>query len=932
MNDTLEVIGARSNNLKNIHILIPRNKFVVITGPSGSGKSSLAFETIYAEGQRRYLDTLSSYARQFMGNLDRPDVDKINGLSPVIAIEQKTVNKNPRSTVGTITEIYDFLRLLFSKIAIPYSSKTNIPLIKYSEKEIPEIISKQYKNYPITILCPLVKGRKGHYRELFEEWAKKGYQKFRIDGIIQSYKKGLQLDRYKIHNIELIIDHLKPDDTSSQRLQKTIQLGLKIGKGSVYVLEESGNIKLFSTNFSDPDTGNFIDEPSPNFFSFNSPFGACPFCKGIGHIYEPDMEKMVPNPKLSIPDGAIVPLGKNKNNWIFKQVISILKMFSIPEKTPFCKLSEEVVHTIFYGTTETVVIEFDGISFNTTFDGIAHYLAHKSDDDSRLQKWASSFTTKKNCPECSGSRLKKESLLFKINNKNIYEWSQIPMSELPNDLEMLNKKLSSSQKIIARDILREISDRVQFLNQVGLNYLTLHRPASSLSGGEAQRIRLATQIGSRLTGVLYILDEPTIGLHPRDNLRLINSLKQLRDLGNSVMVVEHDEEVMRNADFIVDIGPGAGIHGGKVVAAGNFNEILKSSSPTAEYLSGRKKISLPVNRRTGSGKWIEITSCTGHNLKAVSVKIPLGCIVAVTGVSGSGKSTLISDTLVPALKNMLYHSNHEYLSYKSLTGYEHIDKIIEVDQSPIGRTPRSNPVTYTKVFDEIRQLFAQLPDAKIRGFNPGRFSFNLKGGRCEKCQGSGLIKMEMDFLPDAYVVCDECNGKRYNNETLRVLYKGKNIYDVLEMSVEKALDFFENMPGIRQTLQVLFDVGLGYIKLGQPATTLSGGEAQRIKLASELCRKQTGKTIYFLDEPTTGLHFDDIRQLLSVLHKLADKGNTVVVIEHNLDIIKNADYIIDLGPDGGENGGYVLFQGFMNDFLKSNKQNLTLSFLKKFIG
>lgn len=933
MNDILEIIGARSNNLKNISVSIPRNKLVVITGPSGSGKSTLAFETIFAEGQRRYLDTLSSYARQFMGNLERPDVDKINGLSPVISIEQKTVNKNPRSTVGTITEIYDFLRLLFSKLAVPYSLSTNQPLIKYSEKQLPEILTSLYAGRAITLLAPLVKGRKGHYRELFEDWAKKGYQRFRIDGKMESYKKNMQLDRYKIHDIELVVDAVPIEHTVSSRLQKSVELALKAGKGSFYVLDaETDKLKFFSTHYSDPDSGVFIDEPSPNVFSFNSPYGACELCKGIGHIYEPDMDKMVPKPELSIPEGAIVPLGKNPNNWVFKQVLSILKQSGIPLKTPFKKIPKHVIHTLFYGTNEVVEIEYDGMIFKTNFDGIAQYLAHKSDDDDhRLNKWASGFTTKKNCPECGGSRLKKNSLIFKINDKNIHEWSEIPMSEFNDELKKFEKTLTPSQKIIAHDILREITDRVYFLNQVGLNYLTLNRPASTLSGGEAQRIRLATQIGSRLTGVLYILDEPTIGLHPRDNLRLIASLKELRDIGNSVMVVEHDEEVMRNADYILDIGPGAGVHGGKVVSQGTFDEIVRSSSPTADYLSYRKKIPIPEKIRTGNGQWLEITGCSGNNLKNIHIRIPLGCLVLVTGVSGSGKSTLINDTLVPALKNAVYKTQMECLPFRELKGYEHTDKVIEVDQAPIGRTPRSNPVTYTKVFDEIRKLFAQLPDAKIRGFEPGRFSFNLKGGRCEKCQGSGVVKMEMNFLPDAYVRCDECNGKRYNNETLRVLYKGKSIFDVLEMSVEQAQDFFENYPNIRHALKVLNDVGLGYIKLGQPATTLSGGEAQRIKLASELGRKQTGKTIYFLDEPTTGLHFEDIRQLLNVLHHLVDKGNTVVVVEHNLDVIKNADYIIDLGPDGGEKGGELMFEGFMNDFLKSKKNSLTLKFLKDFI-
>lgn len=933
MNDTLEIIGARSNNLKNIHLQIPRNKLVVITGPSGSGKSSLAFDTIFAEGQRRYLDTLSSYARQFMGNLHRPDVDKINGLSPVISIEQKTVNKNPRSTVGTITEIYDFLRLLFSKLATPYDPESNNPLIKYSEKEIPEIIARTFRGETITIMTPLVKGRKGHYRELFEEWAKKGYQKFRVDGTILPYKKNLQLDRYKIHDIELIIDHLPVSYPASSRLTSSVALALKTGKGSVYVLDKSEKIKIFSTFFCNPVTGEFLDDPSPNFFSFNSPYGACPHCKGIGHIHEPDMQKIVPDPSLSVPGGAIVPLGKNQRNWVFQQVMSILNMHGIPPGMPFKKIPEHVVQTIFYGTTEMVPIELDGMTFRTQFDGIAHYLANKSDNnDHRLNKWASSFISRKECMVCKGSRLKTASLYFKIGSKNIYEWSSIPMQDFLKEFQHWNKKLSGSQQRIATDIVREISDRAEFLNRVGLGYLTLHRAASTLSGGESQRIRLATQIGSRLTGVLYILDEPTIGLHPRDNLLLIHSLKSLRNLGNSVLVVEHDEEMMCHADYIIDIGPGAGIHGGKVVAHGSPELFQRQHSITADYLSGKKQIPVPVHFRDGNGRFLELKGCSGHNLKNVDVRIPLGCLVVVTGVSGSGKSSMINQTLVPALKNALYNSNAETLPFESIKGYEYLDKVIEVDQSPIGRTPRSNPVTYTKVFDEIRKLYAHLPEAKIRGFQPGRFSFNLKGGRCEKCQGGGIIRLEMNFLPDAFVCCDECTGKRYNNETLRVLYKGKSIYDVLEMSVEQSLEFFQNFPAIHHTLKVLHDVGLGYIKLGQPSTTLSGGEAQRIKLAAELCRRQTGKTIYFLDEPTTGLHFNDIHHLLKVLHTLTNFGNTVVVIEHNTDIIKNADYIIDLGPKGGPQGGKILFQGAMKKFLSMKSSNQTLTYLKKSIN
>jgi len=929
--DELEIIGARSNNLKNISLRIPRNRLVVITGPSGSGKSSLAFQTIFAEGQRRYLDTLSSYARHFMGNLERPDVDKLNGLSPVISIEQKSVSKNPRSTLGTITEIYDFLRLLFSKIAVPVSPQTGQILHKYTEQEILHAILQEFKNKNISLLTTLVKGRKGHYRELFEEWAKKGYQRFRVDGQWVSYKKNMQLDRYKIHDIELLIDRLNIPDKPDERLKRSVGLALKIGKGSVWVLnQEDEQMKYFSTHFADPDSGLFIDEPSPNNFSFNSPYGACPLCNGLGYVYEPDMKKIVPDKNLSIPEGGIVPLGKNSKSWVMLQVLSILSKHKVPHKTPVKNIPSEVWNKILYGTPESVKIDIDDYtSLNTRYDGLVHYLANKSaDDESRLQKWASSFTSVKTCPECEGSRLKKESLWFRLNNKNIFQWTQLPLSALPYEIQTLYAGLSSGKRIIAEDILREISDRVRFLLDVGLGYLTLSRPAATLSGGEAQRIRLATQIGSRLTGVMYILDEPSIGLHPRDNQRLIHALQELRDLGNSVLVVEHDEELMRSADYLVDIGPGAGVHGGKVVAAGTPEQVMQSNTLTADYLSGRKKMFYPETIRRGNGNWIVITGCKGHNLKSVEVRIPLGCMIAVTGVSGSGKSSLIIDTLVPALKKHIYKQEYQGLPYDKITGYEHLDKVIEVDQSPIGRTPRSNPVTYTKVFDAIRDLYSQLPDSKIRGFRPGRFSFNVKGGRCEKCQGSGMIKLEMNFLPDTYVVCDECNGKRYNNETLRVLYKGKSINDVLNMSVEQGLEFFENIPVIRQTLRVLNDVGLGYLRLGQPSTDLSGGEAQRIKLAAELCKRQTGKTLYMLDEPTTGLHFDDVNQLLKVLHRLVDQGNTVLIIEHHPDVIRNADYIIDLGPEGGEEGGQIMFSGFRDEFFSLTKENLTLKFVK----
>lgn len=910
----IEVIGARAHNLKNISISIPRNQLVVITGLSGSGKSSLAFDTLFAEGQRRYMETFSAYARQFMGNLTRPDVDKITGLSPVISIEQKTVSKSPRSTVGTITEIYAFLRLLYARASIAISPSTGDKMIKYSEKEIQELIQNKYKNSKIILLAPLVKARKGHYRELFDKLSKQGFLKVRVNGEIREITTGLKLDRYKTHDIEVIIDRIKVDEKSSKRLNKAIEEALKRGKGELSILQhETNKEQHFSRFLMCPTSGFSLPEAEPNIFSFNSPHGACPKCNGIGEVTEIAIDKIIPDDKLSIKKGGIAPLGKFKANHLFKQVEIILKNDGINLDTPIKKIPEDVLNTLLYGSDELIkVLGENGVhEIVSNFEGIINFVGRHKDETASKQilRWAESFTNKITCSQCNGGRLKENSLLYKVDDKAIHELTTMDLSDLSNWIDQLPKKLSKQQLIIANDIIKEVKDRIGFLLEVGLDYLSLNLSAKTLSGGEAQRIRLATQIGSELTGVLYILDEPSIGLHQRDNTRLIKSLKNLRDGGNSVIVVEHDKEIMLESDYLIDIGPAAGINGGNIVSQGKPSELKNETSLTSQYVSGKKGIETPKTRRKGSGKVLELKGATGHNLKNVSVKFPLEKFICVTGVSGSGKSSLINGTLYPLLSQHFYKSVKNPLPYKSIKGLEHIDKVIEIDQSPIGRTPRSNPATYTNLFNDVRTLYANLPEAKIRGYKAGRFSFNVKGGRCEECRGSGVRTIEMNFLPDVLVGCDTCFGKRYNRETLEVRYKGKSINDVLEMPISEAVVFFENIPSINQKLTTLDAVGLGYIKLGQPSTTLSGGEAQRIKLATELAKKDTGNTFYILDEPSTGLHFQDIQLLLNVLNKLVDNGNTVLVIEHNLDIIKVADHIIDVGLEGGKKGGEILVEG-----------------------
>ncbi len=934
----IEVIGARAHNLKNIDVSIPRNKLVVITGLSGSGKSSLAFDTIYAEGQRRYIETFNSYARQFLGNLERPDVDKITGLSPVISIEQKTVSKNPRSTVGTITEIYDFMRLLFARAGEAFSYVTGEKMVRYSDEQIIDLIIEKYNKKKINILAPVVKGRKGHYRELFEQIRKSGFTKVRIDGEIKDIVTKMQLDRYKIHAIEIVIDRLEVASNIRARLAQSLQTGMKQAKGTIMVLEhdDKKNAKhkpqFFSRFLMCPTSGISYDEPAPNLFSFNSPYGACPKCNGLGIISEIDIHKIVPNPKLSIKKGAISIIGDFKKTWIFSQLEAIGNTYHFTLDTPFEDIDEDAVNIILYGSDELFKVKTEGSSegYSVAFEGIANFIIKQAEENPSpaMQRWVQGFTNKINCPECNGTRLKKESLYFRIDNKNIAELSQLDIASLNVFFKDIEKRLTKSQQIISKEILKEIRARIGFLLEVGLDYVSLNLSSRSLSGGEAQRIRLATQIGSQLVGVLYILDEPSIGLHQRDNERLITALKNLRDAGNSVLVVEHDKDIMLAADYVIDIGPGAGIHGGSIVAASNPKALINSATVTAQYITGKKEIAVPKQRRKGIGKKITLKGATGNNLKNVSIELPLGCFIGVTGVSGSGKSTLINETLYPILSHHFYKSETKPLPYKSITGLEHIDKIIEIDQSPIGRTPRSNPATYTKVFDDIRNLFASLPEANIRGYKPGRFSFNVKGGRCETCGGAGMKTIEMNFLPDVYVLCDECQGKRYNRETLEVRYKGKSINDVLNMTIDQAVEFFEHVPYINQRIKTLHDVGLGYITLGQQATTLSGGEAQRVKLATELSKKDTGKTFYILDEPTTGLHFEDIRILLDVLNRLVENGNTVLVIEHNLDIIKMADYIIDMGPEGGARGGQILCTGTPEEIVK-HKESFTAKFLKK---
>ncbi len=929
----IEVVGARVHNLKNISIKIPRNKLVVITGVSGSGKSSLAFDTIFAEGQRRYMETFSAYARQFMGNLSRPDVDKITGLSPVIAIEQKTVSKSPRSTVGTITEIYSFLRLLYARASIAVSPTSGEKMIKYSEKEIEALIQEKYNKKKIIILAPLIKSRKGHYRELFEKLRKQGFLKVRIDGEIREITAGLKLDRYKNHDIDLIIDRLKTEEKSAKRLKKALEEALKRGNNELIVLDhETGNEKRFSRFLMCATSGFSLPEAEPNLFSFNSPKGACSKCNGIGEVAEIDIKKIIPDSKLTIKKGGIAPLGKYKANRLFKQVEVLLKSKKLDLNTPIGKIPEDVLNTLLYGTDDVVkILGENGVhEIVSNFEGIINFVSrHKEDSSSKqIQRWAESFTNKTNCSQCNGSRLKQNALLYKVDDKSIAELTQMDLSELYEWAENLPKKLSKQQLIIAKDIVKEIKDRVRFLLEVGLDYLSLNLSSKTLSGGEAQRIRLATQIGSELTGVLYILDEPSIGLHQRDNIRLINSLKNLRDGGNSIIVVEHDKEIMQESDYLIDIGPSAGINGGNIVTQGKPTELDKETSVTSKYVTERIGIKVPTTRRKGNKKHLELKGATGHNLKNVTVKFPLEKFICVTGVSGSGKSSLVNGTLYPILNQHFYKSVKNPLPYKSIKGLEHIDKVIEIDQTPIGRTPRSNPATYTKMFSDIRALYANLPESKIRGYKQGRFSFNVKGGRCEDCRGAGVKTIEMNFLPDVLVGCETCYGKRYNRETLEIRYKGKSISDVLEMPISEGVKFFENIPSIQQKLTTLDAVGLGYLKLGQPSTTLSGGEAQRIKLATELAKKATGNTFYILDEPSTGLHFQDIQMLLDVLNKLVDNGNTVLVIEHNLDIIKVADYIIDVGMEGGKNGGEILNVGTPEAIVKKGK-GYTAKYLKK---
>ncbi len=936
-NQHLEVFGARVHNLKNIDVKIPRYKMVVITGLSGSGKSSLAFDTIYAEGQRRYMETFSVYARQFIGNLERPDVDKITGLSPVVSIEQKSVNKNPRSTVGTITEIYDFLRLLFARIADAYSHVTGEKMVRYSEQQIINLIIDTFSEKEIMILAPVIRGRKGHYRELFENIRKMGFLKVRIDGKITELRPGLKVDRFKIHDIEVVVDQVEVSDDSQTkfRITQSIQTALKQGKQSLLVLDiESGVVRPYSRLLMCPTSGISYDEPEPNTFSFNSPYGACPKCNGLGTITEIDLKKIIPDRSKSIKRGGLAPIGEYKNNWIFNQLEAIGHKYGFTINTPISGIPDEAIDTILYGSNEAVQIkkEYAGVtsSYSLNFEGIINFINNQFNESSSsgIRKWANSFMNRVSCPVCSGTRLKKESLHFKINEKNISELAMMDLGNFDRWLDNLELDLDERDKTIAKEIIRELKNRLHFLLDVGLNYLSLNRPARSLSGGESQRIRLATQIGSQLVDVLYILDEPSIGLHQRDNLKLINSLKKLRDLGNSVIVVEHDKETILSADHVVDIGPGAGVHGGKIVGEGTPSQMVDCDTITCDYLSGKKEIAVPAERRKGNGKKVVLHGATGNNLKKVTLQVPLGLLICVTGVSGSGKSTLINETLYPVLSNHFYRSEKKPLPYESISGIENLDKVIEIDQSPIGRTPRSNPATYTKVFDEIRKLYSNLPEAKVRGYKPGRFSFNVKGGRCETCKGAGVRTIEMNFLPDVYVVCENCNGLRYNRETLEVRYKGKSINDVLNMTINQAVEFFENIPSIIQKIRTLKEVGLGYITLGQQSTTLSGGEAQRVKLAAELSKRDTGKTLYILDEPTTGLHFEDVKVLLDVLHKLVDRGNTVVIIEHNMDVIKVADHIIDLGPEGGERGGEISCTGTPEEIVKINS-NHTARFLVK---
>lgn len=931
----IEVIGSRVHNLKNIDLIIPRNKLVVLTGLSGSGKSSLAFDTIYAEGQRRYIETFSAYARQFLGNLERPDVDKINGLSPVISIEQKTTNKSPRSTVGTITEIYDFLRLLFARVSDAYSYETGEKMVSYTEEEIKNLIIQDFKHQKIILLAPLVRSRKGHYRELFEQTIKQGFLKVRINGEIVNLEKGMRLDRYKTHDIEVVIDRLKIDESSEKRLSESIKTALDFGENVLMVMDaETQQLRYFSSELMCPTSGISYQSPEPNSFSFNSPKGACPHCNGLGIVNEVNIHKVIPNYNLSINNGGIAPMGEQKNTWIFKQLQLIAERFQFKLNEPISKIPEEALQVILYGGNEKFDVKMEAMGITRTyeidFEGIVNFIENQynESESTSIKRWASNYMNEINCSICNGKRLKMESLNFKIDHINIAEAAQLDIDELSEWIKNLPSKLSKKQLQIGEEVIKEIATRVQFLLDVGLNYLMLDRSSKTLSGGEAQRIRLATQIGSQLVGVLYILDEPSIGLHQRDNAKLIESLIKLRDIGNSVIVVEHDKEMIENADYIIDIGPGAGIHGGEIVSVGNYTETLKHHTLTTDYLNGTKSIPIPKKRRKGNGKSIELKGAKGNNLKNISVSFPLGKIICVTGVSGSGKSTLVNETLYPILNNHIYNGVQKPLEYKEIKGIEHIDKVIEIDQSPIGRTPRSNPATYTAVFNEIRTLFSNTPEAMIRGYKPGRFSFNVVGGRCETCQGGGMRVIEMNFLPDVYVVCETCQGKRFNEETLEIHYKGKSIADILKMTVEEGVDFFEMIPKIHRKLKTIEDVGLGYITLGQQSTTLSGGEAQRIKLATELSKRDTGNTFYILDEPTTGLHFEDIRVLMDVLNKLTDKGNTVLIIEHNMDVIKLADHVIDLGYEGGKNGGEIICEG-TPETVALHTTSYTAKYLKK---
>ena len=935
--DHIEVFGARVHNLKNLDLQLPKNKLVVITGISGSGKSSLAFDTIYAEGQRRYMESFSAYARQFIGDMERPDVDKITGLSPVISIEQKTTNKNPRSTVGTITEIYDFLRLLYARVGQAYSYNTNKRMIRFSEDEILDHVFKNFPKKKLVILAPLIRGRKGHYRELFEQLRKQGYLKVRVNGEILDLKERMQVDRYKIHDIELVVDRIQVLDDARTRISQSVQKALQMGKGLLFIMDNDTNkINQYSKQLMCEDTGISYEEPSPNTFSFNSPYGACPRCKGLGNIYQIDMDEVIPDYSRSINEGGLAPLGEARDTFTFKQVQQLAKKYKFSLTAPISDIPQKTLNLLLFGDENgkldmDMSFEEDGEpTYSTEYEGVINTVRRFFSDTSSeaVRNWAEGFMKLNTCPECNGTRLKKESLYFKVDEKNIAELGEMDLDKLLNWFQDVEKRLDKKQNTIAKDILKEIRERLGFLLGVGLNYLTLYRATRTLSGGESQRIRLATQIGSQLMGITYILDEPSIGLHQRDNMQLINALRNLKEMGNTVIVVEHDKDIMLHADHLVDIGPGAGVHGGQIIAQGTPAQILKLKTPTAGYLNGSLVSPVPEERRKGNGKFLELKGATGNNLKNVSVKFPLGTFICVTGVSGSGKSTLINETLYPILSKHAYDSKMVPMPYKSIKGLENLDKVIEIDQSPIGRTPRSNPATYCGFFTDIRTLFSQVPEAKIRGYAAGRFSFNVKSGRCEVCEGGGMRVIEMNFLPDVYVKCEKCNGRRYNRETLEIRYKGKSISDILDMTVDDAVEFFQPVNYIYRKVKTLQDVGLGYITLGQSAVTLSGGEAQRVKLSTELSKKDTGKTIYILDEPTTGLHFQDIQLLLKVLNKLVDRGNTVLVIEHNLDVIKMADHIIDLGPEGGGGGGTILCSGTPEVVSECNDSH-TARFLKK---